>query len=378
MKKIISFLLICSLLLGMTGCVQGGQPGQSEPEKKNGKIGIITGTMAQSAEEYQTAHALKEQYGDRVVTATYPDHFAEKTEQTIAAVTNMASDPDVKVILFVQAIPGTVEAIEKVRESRDDILFICGVFGEDLVKIGEASDICIQADEISMGTSVVDQAAKQGAKTFVHISFERHLNYPMVAARRDLMKKRCEEENIAFVEAIAPDPTDESGVLSTHAWIAENIKDFVDQYGKDTAFFGTNCAMQTPLIQQTAELGAIYPLSCCPSPYQGYPEAFEISTEGQEDIGALLEQIGTKVDEYGNSGRMSTWAMPINSRIIQAGFAYGLKWMDGEITERCDEAALTAELKALTETEFTMTKYKDADKGELDNYFMISCPFYDF
>lgn len=75
---------------------------------------------------------------------------------------------------------------------------------------------------------------------------------------------------------------------------------------------------------------------------------------------------------------MSTWAMPINSRIIQAGFAYGLKWMDGEITERCDEAALTAELKTLTETEFTMTKYKDADKGELDNYFMISCPFYDF
>ncbi|HIU79176.1 MAG TPA: DUF3798 domain-containing protein, partial [Candidatus Avilachnospira avicola] len=104
------------------------------------KIGIITGTVSQGEEEYQMATQMKEKYGDKIVTATYPDNFSTETEQTINVVTSMASDPAVKVIVFVQAVPGATAAIERVRETRDDILFICGVCAEDPAVIADAAD----------------------------------------------------------------------------------------------------------------------------------------------------------------------------------------------------------------------------------------------
>ena len=137
--------------------------------------------------------------------------------------------------------------------------------------------------------------------------------------------------------------------------------------------------MQVPLIQQCAELGAIYPQQCCPSPYHGYPSAFNISTEGHEgDVPYMLEQITAKVAEYGNTGRMSTWEVPVNMVMIEAGFNYAEKWIKGEITERCDEAALLKEIQAIAGDAASIAKYSDEASGEIANFFMILCPFYDF
>ena len=402
MKKLISSLLVLAMSLSLVACSSAGTttstetsaPAETEaaaPAETEGteteaetaavdyKIGIITGTVSQGEEEYQAAQNLKAKYGDMIVTATYPDNFSTETEQTIATVTNMAADPDVKVIVFVQAVPGATAAINKVKETRDDILFITGVCAEDPAVIAAAADICMLVDEISMGTTIIDQAQKQGAKTFVHISFERHLGYATISARQALFKERCAELGIEYVEATAPDPTGDAGVTGAQAWITENIKVYVDQYGADTAFFSTNCSMQVPLIQQVAELGAVYPQQCCPSPYHGYPSAFNISTEGHEgDVPYMLEQIGAKVEEYGNSGRMSTWEVPINMMMIEAGVEYGIKWVEGEITERCDEAALLAEMQKIAGEETSITKYSDEASGEIENFFLILCPFYDF
>jgi hypothetical protein len=230
-----------------------------------------------------------------------------------------------------------------------------------------------------MGTTIIDQAAKQGAKTFVHVSFERHLGYATISARRDGFIARCAELGIEFVDATAPDPTGDAGVTGAQAWVTENIKVYVDKYGKDTAFFSTNCSLQVPLIQQCAELGAIYPQQCCPSPYHGYPSAFNISTEGHEgDVPYMLEQITAKVAEYGNSGRMSTWEVPVNMVMIEAGFNYAEKWIKGEITERCDKAAFLAEVQAIAGEAAALSNYSDEASGEIANFFMILCPFFDF
>jgi len=384
MKKFISLLLAFCMIFSLAACSSSAPAGDGTEapagdEKAAYKIGIITGTVSQGEEEYQAAQNLKKAYPDIVVTATYPDNFSTETEQTIATVTNMAADPDVKAIVFVQAVPGATAAINKVKETRDDILFIAGVCAEDPGVIAEAADICLLVDEISMGTTIIDQAAKQGAKTFVHVSFERHLGYATISARQALFKQRCADLNIEYVEATAPDPTGDAGVTGAQAWVTENIKVYVDQYGKDTAFFCTNCSMQVPLIQQCAELGAIYPQQCCPSPYHGYPSAFNISVEGHEgDVQYMLDQIAAKVKEYGNEGRMSTWAVAINMMMIEAGYNYAVKWIEGEITERCDETALLNEMKAIAGDETTITKYSDDAVGTLDNFFMILCPFYDF
>ena len=376
MKRIVTLLLALAMVLSLAACGAGETAGES---KSDYKIGIITGTVSQGEEEYQAAQNLKAKYGDKVVTATYPDNFSTETEQTIATVTNMAADPDVKAIVFVQAVPGAAAAINKVKETRDDILFITGVCAEDPAVIAAAADICMLVDEIQMGTTIIEQAAKMGAKTFVHISFERHLGYATISARQALFKENCARLGLEYVEATAPDPTGDAGVTGAQAWVTENIKVYVDQYGKDTAFFCTNCSMQVPLIQQVAELGAIYPQQCCPSPYHGYPSAFNISTEGHEgDVPYMLDQITAKVAEYGNTGRMSTWEVPVNMVMIEAGFNYAEKWIKGEITERCDEAALLKEIQAIAGDAASISKYADEAAGEIANFFMILCPFYDF
>ena len=375
MKRIVTLLLVLAMVLSLAACGSG----DSGAAKSDYKIGIITGTVSQGEEEYQAAQKLKAKYGDKVVTATYPDNFSTETEQTIATVTNMAADPDVKAIVFVQAVPGAAAAINKVKETRDDILFVTGVCAEDPAVIAGAADICMLVDEIQMGKTIIEQAAKQGAKTFVHVSFERHLGYATISARRDGFIARCAELGIEFVDATAPDPTGDAGVTGAQAWVTENIKVYVDKYGKDTAFFSTNCSLQVPLIQQCAELGAIYPQQCCPSPYHGYPSAFNISTEGHEgDVPYMLEQITAKVAEYGNTGRMSTWEVPVNMVMIEAGFNYAEKWIKGEITERCDKDAFLAEVQAIAGDAASIAKYSDEASGEIANFFMILCPFYDF
>ena len=55
-------------------------------------------------------------------------------------------------------------------------------------------------DEITLGFDIIDQAAKQGAKTFVHISFERHLGITTIAQRQANFKTRCAELGLDVID----------------------------------------------------------------------------------------------------------------------------------------------------------------------------------
>ena len=122
-KKIITLLIALVLVLSLVGC--GDNKRQSGDEEGNWKIGIVTGTVSQGEEEFVAAKEYVDEYGeDRVIHRTYPDKFMEEQETTISLIVEMASDPDVKAIVVCQAVPGTAAAIEKVKETRDDILFI--------------------------------------------------------------------------------------------------------------------------------------------------------------------------------------------------------------------------------------------------------------
>ena len=379
MKRIVTLLLVLAMVLSLAACGTTTTSTAKNDNATDFKIGIITGTASQGDEEISTAMRMKEKYGDMIVTATYPDNFSSETEQVIATATNMAADPAIKAIVWCQAVDGTVAAINKVKETRDDILFIGGIATEAPAIVSETLDIVMMNDEITLGFDIIDQAAKQGAKTFVHISFERHLGITTIAQRQANFKQRCAELGLEYVEATAPDPTGDAGVPGAQAWITNNIKVLVDQYGKDTAFFSTNCAMQVPLIQQVAELGAIYPLQCCPSPFHAYPSAFNIDMSGHEaDVDYLLNEIKTAVAEKGNTGRMSTWTVPVAMMIIEGGVEYAIKYCKGEITEKCDSDALLAELQKIGGAEVKFSNYVDTDAGELTNFKMIIAPFFDF
>ena len=355
-KKFMSLLLVAVMLIGvLAGCSQGttdtGSPsGTDAPPPASGdsgstgyKIGIMTGTVSQGEEEFRAAQNMQAKYGsDMILHVTYPDKFAQETETTISQVASLASDPDVKAIVITQAVTGTAAAIDRVRETRDDIVFILGSPHEDPATIAARGDILLDVDQIARGESIIQLAADMGADTFVHYSFPRHMQMELLATRRDGFKATAEKLGMNFVEVDAPDPTGDAGVPGAQQFILEDVPRQVENYGPNTAFFSTNCGMQEPLIKQSLETGAIYPEQCCPSPYHAYPGALGIAIPEDKagDIAYMSAQIESKVAEKGGSGRFATWMLPANPTTIEAGVAYGIEYAEGNVEKNDYDAMM--------------------------------------
>ena len=399
-KKIVTLVLCGSMLLGVAGCAKPmvstpevEKPAEnndaekpednaeaSETESTGGdyKIGILTGTVSQGEEEYRAAENLKAKYGDKIITATYPDNFMKEQETTISQAMTIAADPDVKAIVFLQAVPGASAAIDKVREKRPEILFIAGVPGEDPSMIAAKADIVLQTDDLGMGVSIAEQAKKMGAETLVHYSFPRHMSYEMLAKRRDILKKTSEEIGLKFVEATAPDPTGDAGVPGAQQFILEDVPVKVAEYGEKTAFFNTNCSMQEPLIKSILAEGAILPQQCCPSPYHGYPGALgiEIPEDKKGDVAYITEAITKVLEDKGGTGRFATWPVPVNMLFVEAGVEYAMAFAEGKV-DRNDGEYLTKLMKELVGGDVKISNYKEEDTV-YENYYLLLSDYVTF
>ena len=409
-KRFLSLTLAAAMVMSLAGC-RSAEPAATtaapaseattaapaDEEKKEGaseaetasaedfKIGIITGTASQGDEEITQANKMKEKYGDMVVTSTYPDNFTTETETLISNAVAMASDPAVKAIVWCQAVPGTAAAIDKVRETRPDMIFIAGTPGEDPGVINPKADIVLQVDEPGCGVVIPPQAKAQGAKTLIHYSFPRHMSYALIVARHENMKIYCAENGIELVDVTAPDPTGDSGITGAQQFILEDVPRQIEKYGKDTVFFTTNCGMQEPLIRSVFENGAIYSLQCCPSPFHAFPAALNIDMSGHEaDVTYMMEQLQAKVDEYGMNGRVSTWGVPCNMLFVNAGVEYAKKVLEGETNgEVLDEEVLKATIQECAkeytpDANMTIEHYVDDSGNEKDNHFLVMSDFVTF
>ena len=378
MKKLLTLVLALALAFSLllTAC------GDKEPSKpvSAGKVAIITGTVSQGEEEFRAAEGMKAKYGDQVITATYPDNFTKEVETVISNVVSLVSDTEVKALVFVQAIPGASAAIAKAREINPDLLVIAGVPGEDPGVVAPAADIVLATNEIGMGYTLPEQAKALGAKTFVHYSFPRHMSYTTLAARRDILKSECERLGLEFVDATAPDPLGDQGLPGAQQYMIEDVPKMVAKYGKDTAFFSTNCGMQEPLIKAVVDAGAIYPQPCCPSPYHGLPAALgvEFPEDKKGDIQYALDAIKAKLEEKGMAGRVSTWAVPANMVMIEGGTEYAFKYINGETDGKIDMTVMKDCLTAAAKgQEVKLDVLTDAGTT-YDNYLTILCDFYTF
>lgn len=387
MKKFISLLLVLVLTLSLAACggntpapAPSGAAPSGEAPANNYKIAVITGTVSQGEEEFRAAENMKKTFPEgMIVTATYPDNFSKEQETTISNTLNLVSDPDVKALVFLQAVPGASAAIAKAKELKPDLLVIAGVAGEDPGLIADAADIVLNADELGMGTAVMEQAKALGAKTFVHYSFPRHMSIALLSGRRDLLKETAAKLGIEFVEATAPDPTGDAGVPGAQQFILEDVPKMIEKYGKDTAFFATNCSMQEPIIKTVLAGGAIFPQQCCPSPYHGYPGALgiEIPDDKAGDVNFVLEESTKKIVEGGNAGRMSTWTVPVNMLFVEAGVKYADAFLKGEITSKNDMAAMQKICEEIAGGPVVMEKLTE-NGVNYDNFYTLLGSFYVF
>ncbi len=225
---------------------------------------------------------------------------------------------------------GSVAAFKQIREKRPDILLLANSSQEDVAMIEGAADLVVDPDNINRGYLMILAAKKMGAKTFVHISFPRHMSIELLSERRNIMEEACKDLGLQFAFETAPDPMSDVGIPGAQQFILEQMPAWVEKYGKDTAFFATNDAQTEPLLKMVAELGAIFVEPDLPSPIMGYPGAFGIELKEEAgDWPAILKKVEKAVVDAGGGKRMGTWAYSYGYSATQALAEYGKQVTEG-------------------------------------------------
>ena len=277
-------------------------------------IGIATETVSQAEDDLRGAEQLIKEYGSvkdggMIQHITYPDDFMSQQETFISSIVSFADDPLMKAIIVNNAIPGTAEAFKRVRAKRPDILLLAGEPHEDPLVIQQAADLAVSNDFVSRGYTIIWAAKQLGAKNFVHISFPRHMSYETLGRRRAIMEEACKDLGINFYFETAPDPTSDVGVAGAQQFILEKVPQWVQKYGKDTAFFCTNDAHTEPLLKQLLAYGGYFVEADLPSPLMGYPGALGLDLSKEAgDFPAILKKVEKAVIDKGGAGRFGTWA----------------------------------------------------------------------
>ena len=337
-------------------------------------IGIVTGSVSQSEDDRRGAEACQAKIGeDRVTLAIYPDNFSEELETTIQTIVNLSDDPKMAAIIVNQAVPGTTEAFRQIKERRPDILCLAGESHEDLPEIGSAADLVCNNDFVARGYLMIKTAHDLGCDTFVHISFPRHMSYETMSRRVAVMKAACEEFGMEFVLETAPDPTTDVGTAGAQAYVLEKAPEWIEKYGKNSAYFCTNDAHTEPLLKQLLAYGGYFIEADLPSPLMGYPGALGIDlTEEAGDFEKILAKVESAVAEKGGEGRFGTWAMSYGYTLSAglAQHAYNVITGESELDDIDDISSAFASFSG--EAEWNGSNYTNVDTGvKSDNIFLV-------
>jgi len=367
MKKIITLLLCLLMVFGLTACGGSNEPAV-ENDEASFKIAIVTGTVSQSEDDRRGAESIQAKYGeDRVLLATYPDNFTEEYDTTVQTIVNFADNQDVKAIIVNQAVPGTTEAFQKVKELRPDMICLAGEAHEDLPVIGAVADVVVNNDFVARGYLMIKTAHDLGCDTFVHVSFPRHLSYETMSRRVAIMKAACEEFGMTFVMETAPDPTDTSagGMDGAVAFMKENTPKWIEKYGQNAAFFCTNDGETAPMLAALIENGGYFIEADLPSPLMGYPEALGglDTTAEAGDFDAITKKVEAALDAAGASGRFGTWTCSWGYTLSSGLAQYAWNILEGKAElQNADDVA--AAFKEASGKDWGGSNYVNAATGE--------------
>ena len=279
-----------------------------------------------------------------------------------------------KAIIVNQAVPGTTEAFRQIKERRPDILCFAGESHEDLPEIGSAADLVVNNDFVARGYLMIRTAHELGADTFVHISFPRHMSYETMSRRVAIMQEACKEFGMTFVLETAPDPTmSDVGTAGAQAYILEHAPEWIEKYGKNSAFFCTNDAHTEPLLKQLLAYGGYFVEADLPSPLMGYPGALGLDfTDAGGDFEKILKTVEDAIVEKGGADRFGTWAFSYGYT-VSAGLAeHAINVINGESElDEIDDIAAAYGVYS-PGANWNGSQYTNAETGvKSDNIFLI-------
>ena len=341
-------------------------------------IGIVTGTVSQSEDAARGAEAAIARYGaaekgGKIVHVTYPDNFMQEMETTISQIASLADDPKMKAVIMGEGVPGTVEAYRRIREKRPDILLLTNSAHEDPEMVAEVVDLALETDIVARGHLIVLAAKQLGADKFMHISFPRHLSYEIISRRRNIMKETAKDLGMEFIDMSAPDPVSDVGVAGAQQFILEQVPNWLEKYGQNTAFFATNNSHTEPLLKRIAEKGGYFIEADLPSPTMGYPGALGIKFDESEkgNWQAILKKVEKSVIDANGTGRMGTWAYSYSFTGVLSLTDHAMNVIEGKC-KMLDFDAFIETLKANTPgAGWNGSYYIGVDGVEKENFLMI-------
>ena len=350
-----------------------------------GKIAVVTGSTS-NEDDFYSAKQLVAKYGnDKIIHVIWPQNFLAHQNKIIDIGSALATDVEIKALIINQALPGTNAAVDKFKETRDDVLIIYCTSHEAIEEVTARANLILEPNELDMGPAMVKQARKQGAKVFVHYSFERHMSQPILSGCFRLIQDACAAEDIKLVYAAALDPAGEAGIAGARQFILEDVPKLVAKYGEDTAFYCTNCALQASLIRAVVDSHAIYPQPCCPSPFHGFPDALGINTDGDHsDLNHIINEACRIAAEKNMTDRLSTWPVSASMMFMNAGAKYAIKWIKGlvpktDIDDRVLEYCMNEYVKEVVGEGVEVEMVSRTENGTTyDNFKLLLMSYLDF
>lgn len=375
MKKVLSLVL---MLMLVTVAVAGCKRTSTDPDATAAKfhIGIVTGTVSQSEDGYRGGEALVKEYGavadgGIVDTRTWPDNFQAEQETTISNIVSLADDPLMRAIIVSDAVPGTAEAFKQVRAKRSDILLFAGKPMEDPGIISSAADLAADFDQLSNAYINVWAAKQMGARSLVFVSFPRHMSLELISRSWAIAQEAGKDLGIATYFESATDPLSDVGVPGAQQYILEHVSAWLEKYGKDTAFYTTNLAIQEPLLKQIMKYGGMSVGILAPT--LGYPGAFGIDLSAEKgNWPAILKKVEDTVVAKGGSGRFNAWGFSMDYVTVAGLGEYAKRCIEGTAKIGNQADMLSAYEKFSPGAEWNCNVYTDVGTGEkVANYFQL-------
>ncbi|MDR2422899.1 MAG: DUF3798 domain-containing protein [Deltaproteobacteria bacterium] len=349
----------------------------AETPKFSWRIGLVTSSSAQGDDGMVGVNEALKLYGDArngglIKLATYPENFLAEIEATKLTIESLAEDPLVKAICVLEGVPGTTEAFKRIRARRPEIFLVVSETHEETEFIASVADMVVNADFIARGYLIPYAAKKLGARSFVHVSFPRHMIDESLSRTRDIMELACEDLGLAFHSESSLDPTAPTGVKVAMDFIAERVPKWLEQYGPNTAFYATNNAQTIPMIEQIVKLGGYFVEADESSPLLGFPEALDVDvSQSNLDLDKVVKDIEEEIKRRGASGRLGSWVSSLNYSHALALVEFCRLVVEGKIEKR-DVASLLKRYESVNpKVRWNGTLYNDASLKTLNNVFLI-------
>jgi hypothetical protein len=266
----------------------------------------------------------------------------------ISTMQELANIPDLKAVIINQAVVNTNAAVYEFRKLRNDVFIVYCSPSEPLDDVKAFADLILSQSDMISGEAVVMQAKAMGAEEFIFYTFARHMDNGSIRLQRDVMRATAEREGLGFIEINTPDPMVDSSTEELDDFLAADIKEHVERFGENIAFYGTGCGMQVAMLNSIVETGAIYPRPCCPSPYHAFTSALNIAETITTDIYDetseaiviyrapvdVIADTRTMLRGRGVEGRISNWATPVSMLWTNVGVEYAIAFINGQASQQ--------------------------------------------